>query len=435
MKLYSTKNKELSVSFQEAVLKGLPSDNGLFMPHEIKELPQSFFDHIDTMSFGEMSYEVAKTLIGEAIPSAILKQIVTETVNFDAPVVNVHDNIHTLELFHGPTLAFKDFGARFMARVMSYFMKDAKQKLHILVATSGDTGGAVGRGFLGADNIQITILYPKGKVSDLQEKQLTTLGKNVQAIEVEGTFDDCQHLVKTAFLDQELNQELLLSSANSINISRLIPQSFYYFWAYAQLKKAGLPIVFCVPSGNFGNLCGGLIAMRMGLPVHRFIAATNANRVFTDYIQTGEFQPKPSVRTLSNAMDVGNPSNFYRLTELFGNDYAEVLKKVSAFSYSDEQTVAIMQEVYSKHSYMMDPHGGVGYLGLREYINQLEEPVNGVFLETAHPAKFLDVVEPALNTKVKLPDALAELVEKEKVAVPLRNSFEDLKDFLLCRVS
>ncbi|MGB0525907.1 MAG: threonine synthase [Flammeovirgaceae bacterium] len=435
MELYSTKNKSLRVPFKEAVLKGLPSDNGLFMPHQLNPLPQSFFERIDQMSFAEISVNVAQNLIGDAIPTKKLRQIVEETVNFEAPVVPIHDRIYALELFHGPTLAFKDFGARFMARVMSYFMEGEARKLHILVATSGDTGGAVGRGFLGAENIQITILYPKGKVSELQEKQLTTLGQNVQAIEVDGTFDDCQHLVKTAFLDQELNDELLLSSANSINISRLIPQSFYYFWAYAQLKKQNdLPVVFCVPSGNFGNICGGLIAMRMGLPVYHFVAATNANRVFTDYVQSGDFVPKPSVRTLSNAMDVGNPSNFYRLTELFDNEFKAILHKVAASSYSDEETTAIMKVVYEQHQYTLDPHGAVGYLGLRDFMAGLEESVNGVFLETAHPAKFLDVVEATLERKVEIPPALADLTDKEKVAVPLKNSFEAFKDFLLCRV-
>ena len=434
MELYSTKNKELRVSFREAVLKGLPADNGLFMPTEIKQLPSSFFEEIEKLSFAEISFEVAKTLIGDAIPTTILKQIVTETVNFKTPVVQLHDNIHTLELFHGPTLAFKDFGARFMARIMSYFMQEDERKLQILVATSGDTGGAVGHGFLNANHIEVTILYPKGKVSDLQEKQLTTLGNNVRALEIDGTFDDCQHLVKQAFLDQELNSELLLTSANSINISRLIPQSFYYFWAYAQLKKAGLPIVFCVPSGNFGNLCGGLIAMRMGLPVHKFIAATNANRVFTDYMNSGDFQPKPSVRTLSNAMDVGNPSNFYRLTELFGNEFEAVQDKMAAYSYSDGQTTETMKFVFDQYNYMLDPHGAVGYLGLKEFLKSQDKALNGVFLETAHPAKFLDVVEPTLNQKVDLPEALANLVDKEKVAVPLQNNFEELKDFLLCKV-
>ena len=431
MQLFSTKNKDTLFSFKEAVLKGLPSDNGLFMPTSIPKLPEQFFQEIEQMSFAEISFEACKTLLGDSIPTDQLKRIIDDAVNFPAPIVQIHDHIHTLELFHGPTLAFKDFGARFMARIMSYFMEGENQKLHILVATSGDTGGAVGRGFLGMDNIDVTILYPSGKVSDIQEKQLTTLGQNIRAIEIDGTFDDCQHLVKTAFLDSELNQQIKLSSANSINISRLVPQSFYYFNAYAQLKSTGLPLVFCVPSGNFGNLCGGLIAWKMGLPVQQFIAATNSNRVFTDYINSSEFHPKPSVPTISNAMDVGNPSNFYRLTELFGNQFGDITKMVSAYSYSDEATKEIMQSIYQAHNYVLDPHGAIGYLGLQEYLQNSGIKANGVFLETAHPAKFLDVVEPVLNNKLTLPESLSQLLELPKVATTMKNDFSALKTYLL----
>lgn len=432
MRLYSTKNTATDVSFEEAVIKGLPSDNGLFMPKSIPQLPASFFENIEALSIGEIAFEVSKALLGNEIPMEILEKICHEAANFDAPVVALSEQIGTLELFHGPTLAFKDFGARFMARCMSYFMRNEKQPLHILVATSGDTGGAVGHGFLGVDNIHITILYPKGKVSALQEKQLTTLGQNISAIEVDGTFDDCQHLVKTAFLDQELNEQLKITSANSINISRLVPQSFYYFFAYAQMKKLGKPLVFSVPSGNFGNLCGGLIAMQMGVPIEQFVVATNANRVFTDYMHTGVFEPKPSVRTISNAMDVGNPSNFPRTLALFSNSFEGAKEKLSAYSYSDEVTKEAMKEIHKKFDYVADPHGAVGYLGLQDYFE--ENPSSkafGVFLETAHPAKFIDVVEETLDLKVELPEALAVLVDKPKVATQLSTDFAPFKAYLL----
>jgi threonine synthase len=432
MQLYSTKNKSKLFSFKEAVLKGLPSDNGLFMPLEIPKLPNSFFEELPNLSFEEIAFQVSKTLLADSVEIETLRKIAYETVNFEAPTVNIHDNIHALELFHGPTLAFKDFGARFMARLMSHFMEGEHQKLHILVATSGDTGGAVGKGFLGVENIEVTILYPSGKVSDVQEKQLTTLGKNVRALEINGTFDDCQALVKTAFLDSDVNQHLKLTSANSINISRLIPQSFYYFEAYKQLRKQNnLPVVFSIPSGNFGNLCGGLFAWKMGLPVAQFVASTNSNRIFTDYVESGEFQPKPSVRTISNAMDVGNPSNFPRLTEVFGNQFPEIKGQISAYSYSDSETEKIMREIDQKHNYTLDPHGAVGYLGLQAYLKESGIEANGIFLETAHPAKFLDVVEPALNRKVDLPKPLAELMDKPKVAIQMENDFEEFKAFLM----
>lgn len=432
MRLYSTKNTATDVSFEEAVLQGLPEDNGLFMPKEIPQLPASFFEEIEQYSLAEIAYQVSKTLLGDELPDQVLKQICDEGMNFDAPVVSLSKQYHSLELFHGPTLAFKDFGARFMARCMSYFMRNESRPLNILVATSGDTGGAVGHGFLGVPNINVTILYPKGKVSKLQELQLTTLGQNVTALEIDGTFDDCQKMVKSAFLDADIQDSLLLTSANSINISRLVPQSFYYFYAYAQLKNLGRPLVFAVPSGNFGNLCGGLIAWKMGLPISYYLAGTNANRVFTDYWNTGVFEPKPSVRTISNAMDVGNPSNFPRALALFGNQFDDLKGQLGSYSYTDEQTIEALKELKKEYGYVADPHGAIGYLALKDFFKTGKEPdAMGVFLETAHPAKFLDVVEEALGEKQPLPPALAALIGKKKVASQLPNDFEVFKEYLL----
>ena len=407
MELYSTKGKVENVSFEQAVFKGLPDDNGLYMPTEIPKLPESFFETIDSKTFPEIAFEVANALIGDEVPEEDLRKIIDDAVNFETPVVNIHDNINVLELFHGPSFAFKDFGARFMSRVMSYFLDKSEKNINILVATSGDTGSAVGHGFLGVDGIKVTILYPSGKVSLNQEKQLTTLGKNIKALEVDGVFDDCQALVKAAFLDEELTAKLNLSSANSINIARLIPQSFYYFWAYAQLKKQGKPVVFCVPSGNFGNLCGGLIAQKMGLPVEKFIATTNANDIVPHYLSTGLFEPKPSVATISNAMDVGNPSNFPRMTALFDNSYDKVISEVAGRHYNDDQTKVAMKEVYDKYGYVMCPHTAVAYLGLTSYMNESGSEANGVLLSTAHPAKFDTVVDPILGISVEIPEHLA----------------------------
>ncbi|HXA01571.1 MAG TPA: threonine synthase [Cytophagaceae bacterium] len=430
MKLYSTNNREVEVSLKEAVFKGLPDDNGLFMPVSIPRLDDSFFKNIDKLSFQEIAYEVSKALIGDDIPAAELKKIIADVLTFDAPVVKVHDNIYVLELFHGPSLAFKDFGARFMARLMAYFLETEKKEINILVATSGDTGSAVAQGFLDMPGIKVTILYPSGKVSDIQEKQLTTLGKNITALEVDGTFDDCQRLVKEAFLDKELNKKINLSSANSINISRLIPQTFYYFYAYAQLKKIGKPLVFSVPSGNFGNLCGGLIAKKMGLPIHKFIAATNANDIVPDYLLKGIFKPRASVRTISNAMDVGNPSNFVRLLALYDMDINKIRKDIVGKSYTDGQTSSAISEVYHKTGYILDPHGAVGYLGLMDYLKSETADVNGIFLATAHTTKFLEVVEDVIGKKIGLPARLKEIVDKEKKSIPLFPSLKNLKEFL-----
>lgn len=433
MILYSTNHQSDDVSLEEAVFRGLPPDNGLYMPHVIPTLPSSFFDKIETLSISEIAFEVTKTLLGDDIPEDDIKMIVERAIDFDAPLVNLEKDTYVLELFHGPSMAFKDFGARFMASLMSYFLQKSHKDIHILVATSGDTGGAVAQGFYKTPGIKVTILYPTGKVSDIQEKQLTTLGENVTALEVDGTFDDCQALVKAAFLDKELSSTINLASANSINISRLIPQSFYYFNAYAQLKKAGntKPVVFCVPSGNFGNLSAGLIAQKMGLPVKMFVAATNVNNIVPSYLATGNYEPKPSQETISNAMDVGNPSNFIRMRLLAGDAYEEVVKHIVGDSSDDEQTKVAMKEVFERTNYVMCPHTAVAYLGLKSYTNTLSDEVAGVLLSTAHYAKFLDVVEDALGTSVEIPERLSALLSKEKVAIPMTKDFASFKNYLL----
>jgi len=432
MQLYSTKNKSITASLKEAVFKGLPSDNGLFMPSHIPTLPASFFENIEQYSFQEIAIEVCKALIGEDVPEAEIVKIINDVITFEAPVLVIENNIYVLELFHGPSLAFKDFGARFMARLMSYFLSQEESKeINILVATSGDTGSAVAQGFLNMPGIRITILYPSGKVSDIQEKQLTTLGQNITALEINGVFDDCQRLVKEAFLDAELNASMNLSSANSINISRLIPQTFYYFWAYAQLKKTGKPLVFCVPSGNFGNLCGGLIAKKMGLPVEKFVAATNANDIIPTYLNTGQFTPKPSVSTISNAMDVGNPSNYQRLKDLYGDVLDDMREDILGKSYTDTETHLAMTHVFKDTGYVLDPHAAVAYLGLKDYLEESGTSANGVFLATAHPTKFLDVVEVAIGKSIPLPERLQAIISKEKVSIKMGSDFYDFKKFLM----
>jgi threonine synthase len=433
MLLYSTKHESPDVSLEEAVFRGLPPDNGLYMPHEIPTLPASFFENIDKLTINEIALEVCKALLGDDIPADDLKGIVDRAITFESPIVEIEKDTYVLELFHGPSMAFKDFGARFMASLMSYFLQKSHKDIHILVATSGDTGGAVAQGFYKTAGIKVTILYPTGKVSDIQEKQLTTLGENVTALEVDGTFDDCQALVKGAFLDKDLSTTFNLASANSINISRLIPQAFYYFSAYAQLKKMGntKPVVFCVPSGNFGNLSAGLIAQRMGLPIQQFVAATNVNNIVPNYLSTGVYEPKPSQETISNAMDVGNPSNFVRMRILAGDAYEEVVKHISGDFRDDAETRVAMKDVFDRTGYVMCPHTAVAYLGLKAYTKSLKEEVAGVFLSTAHYAKFLDVVEETLGTKVEVPARLSDLLSKEKVAIPMSKNFEDFKTYLL----
>ena len=429
MRLYSTKNPSKFVSLKEAVFKGLPEDNGLFMPEFIPTLSDDFIKNIKNHSFQSIAFEVSKALLRGYIPEKDLKDIIEKSIDFPAPVVRLDDATHILELFHGPSLAFKDFGARFMAQLMSYFNKGNNRELVILVATSGDTGGAVAAGFYKTLGIKVVILYPSGKVSMLQEKQLTTLGENITALEVQGTFDDCQALVKQAFLDSELTTKIRLSSANSINIARLIPQSFYYFEAFKQIDTKGKPLVVSIPSGNFGNLTAGLFAKKMGLPIHKFIAATNANDVVPKYLKTGEYQPHPSVPTISNAMDVGNPSNFARMLDLFSSTWNNMKDDIEGFAYGDDVTRSAVKEVYEKYNYVIDPHGAVGYLALKEY--QKTNDVVGVVLETAHPTKFLDDMESILGRKITVPKRLAALKNKKKVAILRGVDFESFKDWLL----
>lgn len=433
MRLYSTKSRGHYTDLREAVLRGLPPDNGLYMPEQIPALPPAVLDNLHRLSFPEIAFAVTQTLLQGAIPEPDLRKIITEAINFPAPVVPLDEEKYVLELFHGPSLAFKDFGARFMAQLMSYFNRGEEQELVVLVATSGDTGGAVAAGFYQTPGTRVVILYPSGKVSELQEKQLTTLGHNITALEVDGTFDDCQAMVKQAFLDEELTSRIRLTSANSINISRLIPQSFYYFEAYKQLPK-GSDVVFCVPSGNFGNLTAGLLAQRMGLPVRRFVAATNANDVVPEYLQTGKYRPRPSRRTLSNAMDVGDPSNFARMKDLYHDleersTWNNMRASIAGYAYDDEQTKSALREVYDNYGYIIDPHGAVGYLALKEY-QAVHQGTTGVILETAHPAKFLPDVEAALECKVEVPQRLAELANRPKDAVAMSADFPAFKSWM-----
>ncbi len=431
MNYYSTNNKSLKVSFREAVLKGLSEDGGLFMPASIPILSKNFIDNIGSKSFQEIAIEAAKGFVSNEIKESDLEKIIYDAINFDAPAVRLNDNHFILELFHGPTLAFKDFGARFMARTFSYFNEDNDKELIILVATSGDTGSAVANGFYLAEGIKVIILYPSGKISEIQEKQLATLDKNITALEINGTFDDCQKLVKSAFVDKDINEKLRLSSANSINIARLIPQSFYYLNAYKQVRKFGKKIIFCVPSGNFGNLTAGLFAKEMGINIERFIAAVNSNKVFAEYLQTGKLEPKPSIRTLSNAMDVGNPSNFSRIVDLYGNNFDRIQKIIFSKSYNDDQTVSAIKEVHEKYNYVIDPHGAVGYLASKDYLEKYGEDNLIITLETAHPSKFLDIVKSALGIEVEIPARLKESLKKEKKSIRLPAKFGEVKDFLL----
>ncbi len=428
MRYYSTNKLVPLVSFKEAVLKGLPDDNGLYMPEKIPHFSNGFLKIIPEMSFQEIAFESARLFIEDEIGDNDLRDIIEDAFNFDIPLKNVHDNINVLELFRGPTLAFKDFGARFMARIMGNLLLSDDREINILVATSGDTGSAVAQGFLGVDGIKVTLLYPKGKVSKIQEQQLTTIGQNITALEIDGTFDDCQLLVKTAFLDRELNNKLNLSSANSINIARFIPQSFYYTYAYSRLVEKSKNIVFCVPSGNFGNLCGGLLAKKMGIPIAGFIAASNANDIVPNYLKTAQFSPRPSVQTISNAMDVGNPSNFSRILDFYGDDQIKIKKDIRGISFNDEQTKELIKEVYAKYNYLMCPHTAIGYGGLKHLLNPGDL---GIFLSTAHPVKFKDVVEQLISKEVAVPERLQKIIEREKQAITMNKDFENFKSFLL----
>jgi threonine synthase len=432
MQLYSTKGISPVVGFEEAIFQGLPQDNGLFMPTHIPQLPESFWQNVEKLSLNEIAFEIVKCLLGDELSDEILKDIINQSIDFDAPLVAIHDDIYCLELFHGPSMAFKDFGARFMAATMSHYLKHSSKTLNILVATSGDTGGAVAEGFFGKPNIHVTILYPKGKVSEIQEKQLTTLGNNISSIEIDGTFDDCQALVKQAFLDQELRARFNLASANSINIARLIPQAFYFVNAYAKLKKLNKNLIFSVPSGNFGNLTAGLLAYKMGMPVSFFVAATNANKVVPEFLETGQLCPiSPSIATISNAMDVGNPSNFPRMLALFDQRVEKMKKVLKGCFFDDSQTRVGVGELYKKYNYLACPHTAIAYLGLKRFLGGLnKDSYIGVFLSTAHYAKFLPEMEDILGFLPETPARLKALLSKQKVAISMGTSYESFKDYL-----
>lgn len=429
MKFYSTQNPAHKVSLSDAVTQGLAPDNGLYMPEVIPAFEPSFFDTLEQRSFEDIGFAVAQKLLGADVPEVELRRMVAHTIDFDAPAVTIEEGVYALELFHGPTLAFKDFGARFMSQLLGYFARQEHREITILVATSGDTGSAVANGFLGVAGTRVVVLYPSGKVSEIQEKQFTTLGQNITALEVEGTFDDCQAMVKQAFMDTDLRERLFLTSANSINIARLIPQSFYYFYAWAQLKHLQQPVVFSVPSGNFGNLTGGLLAARMGLPIAQFLACTNVNDVVPEYLHTQVFTPRPSRQTMSNAMDVGNPSNFARMLDLYGHTFDTLTKDITGYAFTDDETREAMRAVKRTQNYVLDPHGAVGYLGLKRY--QAKHPgCAGVFLETAHPGKFAGVVGETLGETLTLPQRLQDFMASEKKSVPMAANYQALKEFL-----
>ncbi|MEL4309070.1 threonine synthase [Joostella sp. CR20] len=434
MKYYSlndTQENKTYTSFEDAVVKGIAPDRGLYFPESITPLDEAFINSIENYSNEEIAFEVIQQFVGDEIPISVLKEIINDTLCFDFPTVKVEENVYALELFHGPTMAFKDVGARFMARCLGYFNRDKKdEKVTVLVATSGDTGGAVASGFLGVKGVEVVILYPSGKVSDIQEKQLTTLGQNITALEVDGVFDDCQEMVKTAFLDSNLTEENL-TSANSINVARWLPQMFYFFFAYKQLKAQNKELVFSVPSGNFGNICAGMMAYKLGLPVKHFVASTNINDTVPQYMSTQKYSPKPSKQTISNAMDVGNPSNFIRIQNLFNNNFEALNKLFSSYSYTDEETKKTMESIYKTSGYIADPHGAVGYLGLKKYQENNKDTV-GVFLETAHPVKFLDVVEGTLEVSVAIPEQIKAVIDKKKESHFIK-TYDDLKDFLKSR--
>jgi threonine synthase len=433
MKFYSTNNPEHFVSLKEAVIKGLAPDQGLYMPEQIPRMPAEFFQELPFMTFQEMGVEVIRALFKEDLTEDQIKHLVAHTLSFDTPLVQVEEGIYSLELFHGPTLAFKDVGARFCSKLMSMLMTDESRLVRVLVATSGDTGSAVANGFYKVPGVEVIILYPQGKVSKLQEKQFTTLGENIHCLEVAGVFDDCQRMVKEAFLDEELNQEMLLTSANSINIARWIPQCLYYFHAWAQLPDKGKKLAVSVPSGNFGNLGAGILAERMGLPIDMFVASTNVNKVVPEFLDSGIFDPMPSLATISNSMDVGNPSNFYRLLDLYGNDEALLKSKVVGYYFSDEETAIAMREVKAATGYLMDPHGAVGYLGLKKFLQEKGEEFQGVFLETAHPGKFQSTVEDVLHEAIQLPERLQAFLEKEVQSTSMGNDFMEFKGYLMAR--
>ncbi|WP_297762344.1 threonine synthase [uncultured Muriicola sp.] len=429
MNFYSLHKNAPKVSFKEAVINGIAPDGGLYFPEQIPQLPASFFDDIQDLSNLEIAYRALKPYVKEDIPEAILREILEEVLDFDFPLVPINENVSTLELFHGPTMAFKDVGARFMARSLGYFFKNSEEKVTVLVATSGDTGGAVANGFLGVAGVEVVILYPSGKVSDIQERQLTTLGQNITALQVNGTFDDCQRMVKRAFVDPGLQGKVQLTSANSINVARWLPQMLYYLFAYKHLKVKGKELVFSVPSGNFGNICAGMIAQRMGMPVRHFIASTNVNDTVPKYMQTAMYDPKPSTATISNAMDVGDPSNFIRIQHIYNDDFSQLKEHLSSYSFSDKETKEAIKILYAKAGYIADPHGAVGYLGLRKYQKKHPETY-GIFLETAHPVKFMDVVSSTLNIPLSLPPQIEKIMHRKKVSIGI-SKYEELAKFLL----
>lgn len=429
MQFFSTNNKQIKADFRQATLQGQPVDKGLYFPEQIPVLSKSFIQNIKQLSKEEIAFEVIRPYTGDTIDDASLRQIIAETVAFDFPLVPITDSISTLELFHGPTLAFKDVGARFMSRCLGYFSKNLDRKTTVLVATSGDTGGAVANAFYNVDNVEVVILYPSGKVSNIQELQLTTLGNNITALEIDGTFDDCQKMVKDAFVDEHLNEQIFLTSANSINVARWLPQQFYYFYAYQQWNEEQPPVI-SVPSGNFGNICAGLLAHVSGLPVRHFVAACNTNDIASHYLQTGELKPKGSTPTISNAMDVGNPSNFVRILNLFNHEYLSLKNVMSSYSISDSETIATMKVVKERYNYLLDPHGAVGYLSLQRHLASHED-AKGFFLETAHPVKF--DVEKLINEKVELPDSVQHLLSKNKKSIVIKADANELKEFLLSK--
>lgn len=428
MKFYSLNKQAPEVSFKDAVIKGIAPDRGLYFPESITPLPASFFERIENLSNQEIAFNAIHQFVSTDIPNNKLKEILKQVLDFDFPVVEIEENVATLELFHGPTMAFKDVGARFMANCLGYFSENETNEVTVLVATSGDTGGAVANGFLGVAGVKVVILYPSGKVSDIQERQLTTLGQNITALEVDGTFDDCQEMVKTAFLDEDLLSEMQLTSANSINVARWLPQLFYFLFAYKQGKSQGKRIVFSVPSGNFGNICAGLVAQKLGMPCEHFIAATNVNDTVPEFMKTGVYSPKPSTATISNAMDVGDPSNFIRIRHLFQDKLASLSEQLTAYTFTDDETKEAMKEIYKTSKYIADPHGAVGYLGLLKY-KENHPNTYGIFLETAHPVKFLEVVEKTISEKLEIPSQIKKVMNKEKKSIKI-GTYNQLKEYL-----
>ncbi|CAM4305060.1 threonine synthase [Zobellia nedashkovskayae] len=431
MNFYSLNKKAPEVSFKDAVIKGIAPDKGLYFPEKIEPLPKRFFENIEDLTDHEIAFNAIHQFVSKEIPNERLREIIAKVLDFEFPVVEIEENVATLELFHGPTMAFKDVGARFMANCLGYFSEGEKQDVTVLVATSGDTGGAVANGFLGVEGVRVVILYPNGKVSDIQERQLTTLGQNITALKVDGTFDDCQKMVKTAFLDETLLEKMQLTSANSINVARWLPQLFYFLFAYKQAKSKGKEIVFSIPSGNFGNVCAGMVAQRLGMPVKHFIASTNVNDTVPEFMKTEEYKPKPSTATISNAMDVGDPSNFIRIRHLYQDNFEALKENLSSYSFSDAETRETMKKIYGESGYVADPHGAVGYLGLKKY-QESHPDVYGIFLETAHPVKFLDVVEETIGKSVAIPEQIKKVMDKEKKSIAIKE-YDELKQYLLNR--